>query len=504
MAAFLPLRPAVQLLRGLRIPAKLALCTATALLGLLASAWAAAVYGAATGAWTAVAFGVLLVYLSIALAVSLTADLGELAQAMEATAGGDLSCSTPPRGRDEPALLAQLLGRMVVTLSSMVADIRSNAALVAHAGQSLAADNRALADRTEQQAANLEETAASVEQLVSAVQQNAQTAQAADRRAGQVRTAADEGTRAMDRAVQSVEAIQQSARRMAEIIGVIDSIAFQTNILALNAAVEAARAGEQGRGFAVVAAEVRTLAQRSGNAAREIRDLIGESVRQVGVSADLIRAAGEGISGMAEGIRGMAGNVSEISGSSSAQSTGLAEISAAVRQIDEITQHNAQMVGLAVQQAEALENRAATLSRAVLSFRLQQGTAEEAMALVERAAAQRRMAGSREAFLRMVTDPAQPYHDRDMYVFVLDRAGTYLAFGGNPAKVGTRVQDIPGIDGARLVADIVAQAERAPGWVEYGITNPATGKVQTKMSFVRTVDDVYLGCGVYKSLAIRA
>ncbi|AVS99317.1 chemotaxis protein [Paracidovorax avenae] len=503
MAAFLPLRPGVRLLRGLRIPAKLALCTGSALAALAFTVWAGAAGGAAAGAGVACACSVVLVYLGLALAAGLSEDLDRVAEAMEAAARGDLSRSVPAGGRDEPAVLAQSLARMVVTLSSMVADIRSNAALVAHAGHSLAVDNRALAERTEQQAASLEQTAASVEQLVAAVQQNAQTAQAADRRASELRAAADEGTQAMDRAVDSVQAIQQGARRMAEITGVIDSIAFQTNILALNAAVEAARAGEQGRGFAVVAAEVRMLAQRSGQAAREIRDLIGDSVRQVEASAALMRAAGDGIGGMAEGIRGVAAHVSGISGSGAQQSAGLAEISAAVQQIDGVTQHNARMVGHAVQQAEALGSRAATLAKAVQAFRLQQGTADEAQALVARAAAQRAAAGSREAFLRQLTDPAQPFHDRDMYVFVLDRAGTYLAFGGNPAKVGTRVQDIPGIDGARLVEDIVAQAERAPGWVEYDITNPATGKVQTKMSYVQALEGVYLGCGVYKSLAAR-
>ena len=174
-----------------------------------------------------------------------------------------------------------------------------------------------------------------------------------------------------------------------------------------------------------------------------------------------------------------------------------------MRQLDQITQHNAQMVEHAVQQANALEGRASTLSSAVESFRLQQGTADEAVALVQRAVAMR--AGtSRDQFLRTITDKSQPFHDRDLYVFALDRAGIYLAFGGNPAKVGTRVQDIPGIAGDQLVQDIVTQAERGPGWVEYDINNPATGTVQTKMSFVRMVDDVYLGCGVYKNLAARA
>ena len=157
---------------------------------------------------------------------------------------------------------------------------------------------------------------------------------------------------------------------------------------------------------------------------------------------------------------------------------------------------------LAVQQAEALEQRASTLLQAVAAFRLQQGTAEEAVALVRKAVALRR-SSPREQFLGRITDKAAGFHDRDMYVFVLDEAGRYLAFGGNPSKVGTRVQDIPVIAGDQLVYDIVTQAQQGPGWVEYDITNPATGVVQTKMSFVSQVDDWYVGCGVYKTLAAR-
>ncbi|RZJ15365.1 MAG: HAMP domain-containing protein [Acidovorax sp.] len=496
MSGFLPLRPGLWWMRRWHLPGKL-----VSLSVLVAAALATAAGGAP---WWAIALAAVIVaYAVLALFISLSTDLAGLARTIELTQGGDLRAQARGNyGQDEVAEMAKALDRMVITLSSMVADIRSNAALVAHAGQSLAHGNRSLADRTEQQAANLEQTAASVEQLSSAVQNNAQTAQSADARAAQVRTAADAGAQAMGRAVQSVEAIQQGARRMTEIIGVIDSIAFQTNILALNAAVEAARAGEQGRGFAVVAAEVRTLAKRSSDAAREIRELIGASVSQVEASAGLIRSAGEGISDMAGGIRSVAASMSEISGSSAEQSTGLREVSAAVQQLDQITQHNAQMVGHAVQQAEALESRASTLSRAVSAFRLQQGTADEAVALVNRAVALHKST-SRDQFLRSITDKSQPYHDRDMYVFVLNTAGTYLAFGGNTAKVGTRVQDIPGIAGDRLVSDIAAQADHAPGWVEYDITNPATGAVQTKMSYVSRVGDEYVGCGVYKTLAAR-
>jgi len=500
MAGFLPLRPGLWLMRRLRWPGKLGVLGAAALAALVVTACAEG----PAWTWGLMAAGALAVaYLLLALYASQSADLASITHTMEQTTAGDLRARAAVPGSDELGGAAALLDRMVLTLSAMVADIRSNAALVAHAGQSLASDNRALAERTEQQAANLEQTAASVEELSSTVQANAQTAQGAGQRAAQVRDAAEAGTQAMARAVQSVEAIQQSARRMNEIIGVIDGIAFQTNILALNAAVEAARAGEQGRGFAVVAAEVRSLAQRSGEAAREIRQLIGASVRQVEESAQLIRTAGEGIADMAGGIRTVAAHMAEIAHSGQEQSTGLAEISTAVQQLDQITQRNAQMVGQAVQQAEALEHRASTLSNAVAAFRLQQGTAEEAVALVQRAVALAGATGAREPFLRTLTDKSQPFHDRDMYVFALDTAGTYLAFGGNAAKVGTRVQDIPGIAGDQLVHDIWAQAERGPGWVEYDITNPATGKVQTKMSFVQGLGDVVLGCGVYKTLAAQ-
>jgi biotin operon repressor len=281
---------------------------------------------------------------------------------------------------------------------------------------------------------------------------------------------------------------------------VIDGLAFQTNILALNAAVEAARAGESGRGFAVVASEVRSLAQRSAASAKEIRQLIGASSAQVATGVEQIRKAGLNLTEVVDGIRGVAANMSQISTSSTEQSGSLTEISAAVRQLDEITQKNAALVERAVNQSNDLEVRASTLSEAVAVFNLQQGTADEAMALVERAVSYRQQCGTRDAFLRELTQVDKAFFDRDMYVFVLDRNGAYVAFGGNQSKVGTRVQDIAGIDGDGLLDAIIAQASLEPGWVEYDITNPATGRVQTKMSFVQQSDDLFIGCGVYKNL----
>ena len=232
------------------------------------------------------------------------------------------------------------------------------------------------------------------------------------------------------------------------------------------------------------------------------RDRQNSSSEQVATGVAQIRNAGANMTQILEGIRGVAANMSQISASSAEQSTGLAEVTTAVHQLDEITQQNATVVERAVNQANDLEVRASTLAEAVADFQLMQGTAEEAMALVSRAVTYRRQCGSRDAYLRDLTQAEKKFFDRDMYMFALDRNGAYLAFGGNPAKVGTRVQDIPGIDGDGLLGAIINQARLEPGWVEYDITNPATGRVQTKMSFVQELDDLFIGCGVYKNLVV--
>ena len=448
----------------------------------------------------------LLLYLVTSFQLSVMADLRHVLRLASEIALGNLrqgpaGTGASGAGRDELTQLASTLQGMANSISGMVASVRSNAALVAQAGASLVQGSRSLSDRTEQQAANLEQTAASVAELSSTVQVNASAAQQSDSSATGVRDIAEQGAQAMTLAVTMVEAIQSSTRRMNEVVGVIDGLAFQTNILALNAAVEAARAGESGRGFAVVATEVRSLAQRCAESAREIRQLIGASATQVASGVAQIRTAGESMARIVTGVRGVAANMSQISVSSAEQSTSLSEVSTAVRQLDQITQQNAAMVEQAVAQAEQLQERASTLAQAVALFELQQGSADEALQLVERAMQFSRQGLSQEAFLHGLSRVDAGYHDRDMYVFVLDQHGTYLAFGGNPSKVGSRVQDIGSIDGAGLLQAIIVQADREPGWVEYDISNPLTGQVQTKMSYVERCGDLYLGCGVYKAMA---
>ncbi|WP_338050526.1 methyl-accepting chemotaxis protein [Ramlibacter humi] len=496
------LSPALRMLRAIALPAKLALLgalfaggAAALAFGLLARGTPAAVLftlgGLALLAWA---------WLAVAFCIGFIGGLRALVARMDDVAQGRLLAMVPPAGRDEIAQLGQTLARMTTGLSAVVCEVRSNAALVEEAGRRLAADCEALSGRTERQAANVQETSAGIRQLAGTVDTNAQNASLADAESGRVRGLAEGGGRSMQEAMHKVRAIQQDAHRMGEMVSVIDHISFQTNLLALNAAVEAARAGEQGRGFAVVAAEVRRLATRSAEEAGRIRELIGSSTRGVDQGAQVIGGAGQGMAQVLEGVREVAARMSSISAASREQSQGLAELAQAIEQLDGITRENAGMVEETSRHALSLKGRSAALSSAVAHFTLPQGTAGEALALVEsaRAAAQGRGA---DEFARLITDPRQPFHDRDMYVFALDAQGCYRAFGGNPGKVGSRVQDLPGVRGAHLLDAIVAQAEREPGWVEYDIQNPVTGIVQRKMSYVLKLGALYLGCGVYQRLA---
>ncbi|MDO9314323.1 MAG: methyl-accepting chemotaxis protein [Burkholderiaceae bacterium] len=413
-------------------------------------------------------------------------------------AAGDFATHVRLRRTDELVVIGDSLDTMTGRLSEMVADVRSNSSMVALAGFSLANDTKALSERTEAQASSLEQTTASVQELSAAVRKNAQGAEAASGVAARVQAIAESGGSAIQSAVSAMQDIQTSSSRVQEIVGVIESISFQTNILALNAAVEAARAGEQGRGFAVVAAEVRSLAQRSSESAREIKSLIAASAGHVDTGVAQIGSASNTFAEIVQGIREVATRVHEIKTSTAEQSSGLDHIAQAVQHIDEITQRNAQMVESALHSSSQLSARAERLSSAVSNFKLRQGSADEALSLVRKAVEMYRRNGP--AALAQITHAASGLSDRDMYVFAFDRSGIYRAFAGKTEKVGTSVRAVPGVDGGKLIKDAFDQAALGGGWVDYQFANPQTKATDLKTSYVEAVTpDLVIGCGVYKS-----
>ncbi|PXW95205.1 methyl-accepting chemotaxis sensory transducer with Cache sensor [Sphaerotilus hippei] len=287
-----------------------------------------------------------------------------------ASGHGDLTRRLPAHGNDELAHIATAFNQFVDKIATMLLQVRESAESVRHASREIASGNLDLSNRTEQQASSLQETAAAMEELTATVQQNAENARQANQLAGQASEVASRGGDVMGSVVQTMGGIEASARKIVDIIGVIDGIAFQTNILALNAAVEAARAGEQGRGFAVVASEVRTLAQRSAAAAKEIKGLIDESVSQVSTGSHLVANAGGTMDQVVESVRRVTAIVAEISSASSEQSSGIADIGSSINHMDQTTQQNAALVEQATAAAQALQDQAVHLAQVVAGFKL--------------------------------------------------------------------------------------------------------------------------------------
>ena len=290
----------------------------------------------------------------------------------ERVADGDLSQTIESTSTDEVGQLLNALGRMNNSLRGIVTSIKASAESVSIGSREIASGNLDLSGRTEAQASALEQTAASMEELNSTVRQNAENARHASELSTGATAVAVRGGEVVGEVVSTMKRINESSRKIAEIISVIDGIAFQTNILALNAAVEAARAGEQGRGFAVVAAEVRNLAQRSAAAAKDIKTLIGTSVERVEQGTALVDQAGGTIDEIVKAIRSVASIVGEISSASVEQSTGVAQVSEAVTQMDQATQQNAALVEESAAAAEGLMQQAQMLVRAVSVFKVDQ------------------------------------------------------------------------------------------------------------------------------------
>lgn len=304
-----------------------------------------------------------------------TSGIDTVMKSLDRMADGELGFDLPHHNGDELGQLLSTLHKVDSKFAQIVGTVRYNADTVGAAARQLSGGNDDLSQRTQEQAAALQQTAASMEEMSATVKQNADNARAANQLAASARSQADRGGAVVQQAVAAMAQISDSSRKIGEIIGVIDSIAFQTNLLALNAAVEAARAGEQGRGFAVVASEVRNLAQRSATAAREIKTLIGESVDKVKAGSDLVDLSGKTIAEIMESVRKVTDIVAEISAASEEQATGIEQVNRAVSQMDVATQENAALVEESAAASKTMEQQTQSLVAEVGFFRLR-GRAE--------------------------------------------------------------------------------------------------------------------------------
>ncbi|RBA23111.1 methyl-accepting chemotaxis protein [Herminiimonas fonticola] len=317
-------------------------------------------------------FSVLLIaaYFLLGFYVSFSTEVQRLGAAVKRAASGDLSKKTSSHGKDEIAQLLNAFGGMSDGLTHLVSQVRLGSDTIALASSEIATGNFNLSTRTEEQASSLEQTSAAMEELTTTVRQNAAHAQHANKLAKTASSIAEQGGDVVSQVVNTMQAIQQSSREISDIIGVVDSIAFQTNILALNAAVEAARAGEQGKGFAVVAAEVRNLAQRSAMAAKEIKALIAGSVEKVEIGSKQADSAGKTMNEIVDSISRVTIIMEEITAASSEQQTGIEHINQALGQMDDITQQNAALVEEAAAAAESMREQTLKLSETVAVFKL--------------------------------------------------------------------------------------------------------------------------------------
>ena len=443
-------------------------------------------------------------YLSAANAIWTRIGMARLSRAAERIASGDLSFRMSRNvGESDGTDAGRLWGSMAqlsVNLGGIVTQVRASAETIAHGSREIASGFTDLSDRTERQASTLEETASGMEQMAATVARNAGNCRRASELAKDAKRIAEQSAENMHAVHETMERIDKSSRSVADIIGVIEGISFQTNILALNAAVEAARAGEQGRGFAVVAAEVRSLAQRSAAAAKEIKALIEESATSVRAGARQVSETSESIGKAVKSAKKAAQVIAEIAAASAEQTTGIDEINRAITQLESVTQQNAALVEQTSAAALGFESEARQLIELVDSIKLDSGESrDKAIAMVKRAADHLRRHGVERA-LAEFSDPRGEFVDGDFYILVLDSRGVVRANGGNPAIVGQNDWESEDADGKKQTQALIAIAqERGLGWVDYRWPNPKKGgKVERKSTYCELVDDLVVGCGIYR------
>ena len=482
---------------GFKVAGRLSLLGNLVLIGtLFFIAQSLSILGAA--AWLAFAAAL---YLLASFVLLSRGGLLRIGAAAERIASGDLSMRLRAEKEDasEAGAMWASVARMAGNLTSIVAEVHAGAASILSASQEISDGYTNLSQRTDRQASTLEETSSAMEELSATVRQNADSCHRASGLARDSRSAAGRAAESMRRLSDTIERIDVGSKKVAEIIGVIDGISFQTNILALNAAVEAARAGEQGRGFAVVASEVRALAQRSAGAAKEVKALIEESVAGVAEGARLVSETEEAFGHAVTSVGEVSVVIDQIAGASAEQSAGVEEIKKAIEQLEQATQQNAALVEQSSAAVMSFEHAAERLGRAVASFKIDRAELRErAIALVRRGIAHLRAQGPDKAFAEF-SDPRGRFVEGDLYLAVLDMNCVVCANGGNPAIVGRDDSELADSDGKRFSAEFVQVAlTRGRGWVDYRWTNPRSGRIEPKSSYVEREGNYVLACGIYR------
>jgi methyl-accepting chemotaxis protein len=472
----------------------------------LNTVWAATLAEGSARAWI-VALGAAAIACGIALAWwlvrSVVAPVREALDAARQIMAGDLTVACSSTRRDEFGQLMQVLGGLKDCLFKVVSDVRTGTTTVASTSSQINRDNTSLSERTATQTDSLQQTAASMEQITTTVKQNADSAEQANRLVLEASGHAVKGGDVVSQVVTTMGSIKESSRRIADIIGTIDGIAFQTNILALNAAVEAARAGEQGRGFAVVASEVRSLAQRSATAAKEIKALIGDSVDKVDAGSRLVDDAGRAMTEIVSSVQHVAGIMKEMAGASHEQSQGIQSVNHAITEIDGMVQQNAKLVKDATQTAATLNEQAVGLLKSVAGYNLgtrEHGSADEAEAMVKAGIAFFKAHG-RQALLDEINKLAKgQFIDRDLYLMAITIDDyKFCAHGNNPRTLGAGPVS-KDVDGKFFVKEMAELARKGgEAWVDYKWAHPVTNEIRLKTSYVERAGDLAVACGIYKS-----
>ena len=432
---------------------------------------------------------------------SIARQISEISSVARRMGAGDLTGSFQARAQGELGESQRALRQMSENVFGVIARVRAGTSSVAATSAHMNTDNAALAARTQAQASALEATASAMEQLTATVRQNADNARQANSMMSSASASAARGVQGIAEVAQAMAGIKERSRQIADIISVIDGIAFQTNILALNAAVEAARAGAEGRGFAVVAGEVRALAQRAADAAQQIRVLLTGSAEQVDAGSQLVGEAGVAMDEILAKVARVAGVMGEIAAAAAEQSAGLEEINRAVMQIDGMTQQNAALVETVTRTASGLQEEAEQLTDAVAGFRLgarEFGNADEAVALV-RAGVEFARSHGRDALVAEVNKLGRGrFIDRDLYLSAYGADGSVAAHGANRRFWNIDWTELKDAAGRLFVADTVAQALAAgKGWIEYRWVHPVSKQTLVKTAYFEKCADLVIACGVY-------